>query len=380
MRRTAARHNRWGIAAHRIGRLLGAVIGDDRRRIVVGTEVETGAGILLDIDFVSQPSGLPPRTFAFGSRILDFAWHRAATANLGFGMRHRKARNLAGDRPALRLIGIEDGGLRPAIEMRGKQPGQVHRIRDPRVHAVTGIGHPDMRRIAGNKRAAVAKLAGDQPTPVPVFLGEYLVFEILTHAEDGPDAGIAIHRIEIALPRFHVVVHQPSLAAIDGIDHPGTARVDDAGAPGALVMLTMDEVGSADISRLHTLYDGIAGQLGADRLADDGPRAVAADQIAAAQAPRCPRFEIAQPNARRIILDPDLLGRGPAVDADARLAGGVLEQNGLEENLVDAMRRLRRRPVAVRAIIAGEAITAAGNRNSCQFPPGKRRAVTDVVR
>ena len=41
--------------------MLGAVIRDDRRAIVIGAEVETRAGILLDIDLVGETPDLPPR-------------------------------------------------------------------------------------------------------------------------------------------------------------------------------------------------------------------------------------------------------------------------------------------------------------------------------
>ena len=44
------------------------------------------------------------------------------------------------------------------------------------------------------------------------------------------------------------------------------------------MLLAIDQVGRADIGRLHALHDGVAGQFGADRLADDRARAVAADQ------------------------------------------------------------------------------------------------------
>jgi len=44
--------------------MLGAVIGDDRRAIVIGTGNETGAGILLDVDFVGETANFPPRQFA----------------------------------------------------------------------------------------------------------------------------------------------------------------------------------------------------------------------------------------------------------------------------------------------------------------------------
>ena len=62
------------------------------------------------------------------------------------------------------------------------------------------------------------------------------------------------------------------------------------------------------------------------------------------------------------------------------LRRGMLEQDRFEKDLVDAMRRLRRRPVAVRAVLRREAIAAAGNRNPRQFLPGERGAIADVVR
>src|ERR1700730_5602403 len=136
-------------------------------------------------------------------------------------------------------------------------------------------------------------------------------------------------------------MHQPSLGSVDGINHPGAARIDDAGAPGALVTLTMDEIGRADVGRLHALHDGVASQLRADRLADDGPRAVAADQITAAQAADGAGPEIAQGSTCGRIIDPDVFDRGPVDDVDARLGRRMRKQNGLEEYLVDTVRRLR---------------------------------------
>ncbi len=89
-------------------------------------------------------------------------------------------------------------------------------------------------------------------------------------------------------------MHQPSLAAVDRIHHAGAAGVDDAGAPGALVALAIDKIGSADEGRLHALHDGVAGKLRADGLADDRARTIATDEIAAAQASDGPGVEIAQ--------------------------------------------------------------------------------------
>ena len=121
-------------------------------------------------------------------------------------------------------------------------------------------------------------------------------------------------------------------------------------------------------------------QFGADRLADHRARAVAADQVAAVQPRDAAGVEIAQADARGAILDHDVLDRGAVDDADARVCGGMLEQDRFEKNLVDAVRRLRRRPVAIRTILHREAVAAAGNRNARQFRTGESGAVADVVR
>src|SRR5882757_10274821 len=97
--------------------MRGAVINDDRRLIVVSAEVEPGAGILLHIDLVGETADLASRALTFRSRLLDFVRHRTAAANFCFRMRHPKPRDLAGDRPALGLIGVENSRRRPATEM-----------------------------------------------------------------------------------------------------------------------------------------------------------------------------------------------------------------------------------------------------------------------
>ncbi len=146
------------------------------------------------------------------------------------------------------------------------------------------------------------------------------------------------------------------------------------------MLLTIDKVGGADKGRLHALHDGVAGQFGADRLADDGARAVATDQIATTQTPDGAGFKVAQGHIRRRILHHHVFDRRPVDDVDARLDCGVLEQDRFEKYLVDTVRRLRRRPVAIRPIRHGEPVAAARNRNSRQLLPGKRGAITDVVR
>src|SRR5215212_7076076 len=104
MRRAAARNGGRRIVAHRIGRVFGSIIDDDRGTIVVAAEIETCTSILLDVDLIGETADLLSRKFAPRPRILDFVGYRAAPTNFRLGVRHREARDLAGNRPTLRLV------------------------------------------------------------------------------------------------------------------------------------------------------------------------------------------------------------------------------------------------------------------------------------
>src|SRR5207237_8518741 len=117
---------------------------------------------------------------------------------------------------------------------------------------------------------------------------------------------------------------------------------DAARAPCTLVRLRFDQAGRTHKGGLHALYDSIAAKLGANRLANDRARAVATDEIAAAQAPAGAGVELAQDGARGAVLHHLLVYRGSVGDLDTRLGGGMVEQDRLKEYLVDPMRRLRR--------------------------------------
>src|SRR4030081_3718263 len=110
-----------------------------------------------------------------------------------------------------------------------------------------------MGRIASDENRTLPKLVSDQPASVPVLSGDDVVAEVRPDAEDGADAGVAVDGIEIQLAWPQIIMHQPSLAAIDRIYHSGAAGIDDAGAPRRHLPLTTYEVGRANERRLHAL-------------------------------------------------------------------------------------------------------------------------------
>ena len=73
------------------------------------------------------------------------------------------------------------------------------------------------------------------------------------------------------------------------------------------MLLALDEVGGADVARLHALDDGVALERGADAVADERPAAVAADQIAAGERPRLAGLEVARGDPDELALLAHLL-------------------------------------------------------------------------
>jgi len=61
-------------------------------------------------------------------------------------------------------------------------------------------------------------------------------------------------------------------------------------------------------------------------------------------------------------------------------SSGMRKQDRLEENLIDTMGRLWRRPIAVGSCRVGESVAPARNWNARQLLAGEGRAVADVVR
>ncbi len=225
MRHARARRRRGREVAHGVGRGGLAVIGDDRRALIVVAKVETGAAILLHIEVVGGLSDRGAHALALGAVSFDLRRDRFASLAHGLRVVHGKMRHLLGDWQPLGLIGIENGGVGPATQMGGEQPGQVGGIRDAGIHAVAGKRHPEMAGVAADEDPSLAKLVGDQAAPDPVFLADQLVREISIDAEQRPDAGIAIDPFEFGFVVLHVGMHQPHLAAVDGIDVAHAARI-----------------------------------------------------------------------------------------------------------------------------------------------------------
>lgn len=89
-----------------------------------------------------------------------------------------------------------------------------------------------MRGVAADEDAAVAEAVGHEAAADPVLLAEDLVLEVGAHAEDLADCPVAVDGLEVVFAGLEVVVQQPSLAPVDGVDVAAAARVEREGGPG----------------------------------------------------------------------------------------------------------------------------------------------------
>ncbi len=381
MRRAGARHGGGRKASHRVGRRGFAVIGDDRRGIVVVAEVEARAAILLHVEIVGRSRKRSARRVAARRVILDLRGHAAALRHHLHRMIHGKARHLVGDGLALRLIGIKDRSRRPSVQMRRQLPAEIDGISNARIHAVARIGHPQMRGVAADEDPAVAEAIGHQPAPDPVLLAEDFVLEPLVDAEDGTDRPVAIDRVELRLVGPQMIMDQPAVVAVDRNGGAGTSRVEREHHPGRLVRAhQLLQLRRLDEGRLHALDHRRAGQAGADRFADEGAAAVAADHEVGFDAERVSTVEVATQRDHTIVVLLDIGDFRARQNGDARLSGGVAEQDRLEIDLVDPVRRLGRRPPGVGAAGGAVAARARGNVDTAELDAGRRGPIGAIVR
>jgi hypothetical protein len=78
---------------------------------------------------------------------------------------------LVRDRLALCFVGIQNLGRAPTVEDTGELPGEVGRVRDSGTHAEAPERHPNVRGVAADEDAPIAKFARDEPASDPILMG-----------------------------------------------------------------------------------------------------------------------------------------------------------------------------------------------------------------
>jgi len=135
-----------------------------------------------------------------------------------------------------------------------------------------------------------------------------------------------------------------------------------------------------DIGRLHALDDRRSLQIGVDGLAHQRTRAVAADDEIGMNLQTGSGIEIPDGRNDAVIAFAEILERGAVQNLKPVDRSRVREQHGFHVDLVDAMRRLGRRPIGVGSARCGIAIAPAGNQDARELDARCCGAVGAIVR
>ena len=145
-----------------------------------------------------------------------------------------------------------------------------------------------------------------------------------------------------------VIVDQPFLPAVDGDHRAATARIERQRHPGGLAHQA-EQAGRMDIGRLHALDDRRSLQICVDRLANDRTRAVAAHDEIGMKLRSRRVIEVADGGNDAVVLLAEILERRAVQNLKSVDGSGMREKHGFHVDLVDAVRRLGRRPAGVRS-------------------------------
>jgi hypothetical protein len=136
----------------------------------------------------------------------------------------------------------------------------------------------------------------------------------------------------------------------------------------------LQQVGCAEVRGLHAADHVGAGQRGADLLAHAGLAAIATDQVVAAQGQRFAAVQVHAAGDHAVVVLDQRVDPRAVQDRHPARGGRMGEQHRLQVDLVDAVRRLGRRPPGVRPAGGRVAVAPARNRDAREFLAG------DVVR
>ena len=176
-----------------------------------------------------------------------------------------------------------------------------------------------------------------------------------------------------------VVMDQPFFAAVDRNHRAAASRIERQRHPGGLVHQS-EQSGRAYIGRLHALDDRRSLQVGVDRLADERTRPVAADDEIGMNLQGGSAVEVPDGRNDAVMAFAEILESSAVQNLKSVDCRCVLEQHGFHVDLVDAVRRLGRRPIGVRSACGGIAIAPAGNQDARKLDAGCRGAIGAIVR
>jgi hypothetical protein len=141
----------------------------------------------------------------------------------------------------------------------------------------------------------------------------------------------------------------------------------------------VEQVRRANVGGLNIDQMVVALQRNADPVPDVGVRAIATDKVAGENLSGLVVVEVACGRQHTILALLEIDHPRPIQDAQATHCGCVCEHHGLQINLIDTMRRLRRGPPAVGTVCPRISLRAAGNRNTTNLYSSRGRPEGDIV-
>ncbi len=240
------------------------VVGDDRRSVVEVAEVEAAATLLLHVERVGQLSSGGTRSLAdcietFNVRRQLASLHRHLASDVG-----DNARGLVCDRLALSLVGIENLGRSSAVVEASELPGEIGSVRNAGTHTEAAERHPNVRSVAADEHAPVTELARHEPASDPILLGQDLVLDLRSDAENRAYHSVPIEVIQLCFSGIGEILQVPGLLTVDGHRYAASARIEREVEPGRLAGQQAPELRRLDVERLCVLQDRYANKLGAD--------------------------------------------------------------------------------------------------------------------
>src|SRR5262249_35621094 len=103
-----------------------------------------------------------------------------------------------------------------------------------------------MRGISADENPPVTKPVSDEPAASPCLVGNHVILEVRSDAENRSNGPVAIDCIKLTLAIRQCVADDPSLAPIDCDDISAAAGVERKIDPGGLTRQKLDQLGRAN--------------------------------------------------------------------------------------------------------------------------------------
>ena len=189
---------------------------------------------------------------------------------------------------------------------------------------------------------------------------------------------MSVHTLEVDLAGSEVVVHQPTRTTVDRVRRAAALGVENDGRPGRRRPHLGGQPTHLDVSRLNPLNLSVACHRDSQLATDGRSPTVAAHELAAAHI-ECSTVGKRGDSPGTVVVLPDPENLCLTDEGEAIPSHGVLLKDRLDVQLVDAMRRLGRRPPHVDTGVVAHAAGSPGDGDPSEVLADHRGPKRNVV-